>query len=40
MLPLVASISYAISKRFETSMDVKSWHKSHAFTSNKDTNVL
>jgi CIC family chloride channel protein len=37
---LVASISFAISKRFEkTSMDVKIWHKGHAFTSNKD-NVL
>jgi CIC family chloride channel protein len=44
MLPLmlVASISYAISKRFEKhSMDVKELaQKGHAFTSNKDTNVL
>ncbi|MBC5838089.1 chloride channel protein [Flavobacterium muglaense] len=44
MLPLmiVASISFAISKRFEKhSMDVKSLvQKGHAFTSNKDTNVL
>ncbi|WPR70630.1 chloride channel protein [Flavobacterium sp. NG2] len=44
MLPLmiVASISFAISKRFEKhSMDVKELAKrGHAFTSNKDTNVL
>jgi CIC family chloride channel protein len=44
MLPLmlVASISFAISKRFEKhSMDVKELvRKGHAFTSNKDTNVL
>ena len=44
MLPLmiVASISFAISKRFEKhSMDVKELaKKGHAFTSNKDTNVL
>ncbi|GIZ07565.1 chloride channel protein [Flavobacterium sp. UMI-01] len=44
MLPLmiVASISYAISKRFEKhSMDVKELaRKGHAFTSNKDHNVL
>ncbi|MEO8253741.1 MAG: chloride channel protein, partial [Flavobacterium sp.] len=44
MLPLmiVASISFAISKRFEThSMDVKELvKKGHAFTSNKDHNVL
>lgn len=44
MLPLmiVASISFAISKRFEKhSMDVKELaQKGHAFTSNKDTNVL
>lgn len=44
MLPLmiVASISFAISKRFERhSMDVKELaKKGHAFTSNKDTNVL
>jgi CIC family chloride channel protein len=44
MLPLmlVASISFAISKRFEKhSMDVKDLvRKGHAFTSNKDTNVL
>lgn len=44
MLPLmiVASISFAISKRFERhSMDVKDLaQKGHAFTSNKDTNVL
>lgn len=44
MLPLmiVASISFAISKRFEKhSMDVKDLaQKGHAFTSNKDTNVL
>ncbi|GEL11261.1 chloride channel protein, CIC family [Flavobacterium glycines] len=44
MLPLmiVASISFAISKTFEKhSMDVKSLvQKGHAFTSNKDTNVL
>jgi hypothetical protein len=38
MLPLmlVASISFAISKRFEKhSMDVKDLAKGHAFTSNK-----
>jgi len=44
MLPLmiVASISYAISKRFEKhSMDVKELaKKGHVFTSNKDHNVL
>ena len=44
MIPLmiVASISFAISKRFEKhSMDVKNLvQKGHAFTSNKDTNVL
>lgn len=44
MLPLmiVASISFAISKRFEKhSMDVKELvKKGHAFTSNKDYNVL
>jgi CIC family chloride channel protein len=44
MIPLmiVASISFAISKRFEKhSMDVKNLaKKGHAFTSNKDTNVL
>ncbi|MDG2432178.1 chloride channel protein [Flavobacterium sp.] len=44
MLPLmiVSSISFAISKRFEKhSMDVKDLaQKGHAFTSNKDTNVL
>jgi CIC family chloride channel protein len=44
MLPLmiVASISFAISKRFERhSMDVKELaRKGHAFTSNKDTNIL
>jgi CIC family chloride channel protein len=44
MIPLmiVASISFAISKRFEKhSMDVKTLvEKGHAFTSNKDTNVL
>lgn len=44
MLPLmiVASISFAISKRFEKhSMDVKELvKKGHAFTSNKDHNVL
>ena len=44
MIPLmmVASISYAISKRFEKhSMDVKSLaRKGNAFTSNKDTNIL
>jgi CIC family chloride channel protein len=44
MLPLmlVASISFSISKRFEKhSMDVKELaQKGHAFTSNKDTNVL
>ena len=44
MIPLmiVASTSYAISKRFEKhSMDVKNLaKKGHAFTSNKDANVL
>jgi CIC family chloride channel protein len=44
MIPLmiVASISFAISKRFEKhSMDVKNLaEKGHAFTSNKDTNIL
>lgn len=44
MLPLmiVASISFAISKRFEKhSMDVKELvKKGHAFTSNKDYNIL
>jgi CIC family chloride channel protein len=44
MIPLmiVSSISFAISKRFEKhSMDVKNLaKKGHAFTSNKDTNVL
>ncbi|MBG6111640.1 CIC family chloride channel protein [Flavobacterium sp. CG_23.5] len=44
MIPLmiVASISFAISKRFEKhSMDAKSLvQKGHAFTSNKDTNIL
>lgn len=44
MIPLmiVASISFAISKRFEKhSMDVKDLaQKGHAFTSNKDTNIL
>lgn len=44
MLPLmiVASISFAISKTFEKhSMDVKNLvQKGHAFTNNKDTNVL
>ncbi|WP_348797257.1 chloride channel protein [Flavobacterium adhaerens] len=44
MIPLmiVASISFAISKRFEIhSLDVKNLaKKGHAFTSNKDTNVL
>lgn len=44
MIPLmiVASTSYAVSKRFEKhSMDVKSLvKKGNAFTSNKDTNVL
>lgn len=44
MIPLmmVASISFAISKRFEIhSMDVKSLAaKGHAFTSNKDSNIL
>ena len=44
MIPLmiVASISYAISKRFEKhSLDVKSLaKKGHAFTNNKDTNIL
>ena len=44
MIPLmiVASISYAISKRFERhSLDVKNLvKKGHAFTSNKDTNIL
>ena len=44
MIPLmmVASISYAISKRFERhSLDIKNLvKKGHAFTSNKDTNIL
>jgi CIC family chloride channel protein len=44
MIPLmiVSSISFAISKRFEKhSMDVKKLaKKGHAFTSNKDSNVL
>ncbi|MCI4442641.1 MAG: chloride channel protein [Lentimicrobium sp.] len=44
MIPLmmVASISYAISKRFEKhSLDVKNLaRKGNAFTSNKDTNIL
>lgn len=44
MIPLmiVASTSYAIAKRFEKhSLDVKSLaKKGHAFTGNKDTNVL
>ncbi len=44
MIPLmiVSSISIAISKRFEKhSLDVKSLaKKGHAFTSNKDTNIL
>jgi CIC family chloride channel protein len=44
MIPLmiVSSISFAISRRFEKhSMDVKTLvQKGHAFTSNKDTNVL
>jgi len=44
MIPLmiVSSISFAISKRFEKhSLDVKSLaKKGHAFTSNKDSNVL
>lgn len=44
MIPLmiVASISFAISKQFEKhSMDVKGLaKKGHAFTSNKDTNIL
>lgn len=44
MIPLmiVASISYALSKRFEKhSLDVKHLvKKGHAFTSNKDTNIL
>jgi CIC family chloride channel protein len=44
MIPLmmVASISYATSKRFEKhSLDVKSLaRKGNAFTSNKDTNIL
>ncbi|PWA06314.1 chloride channel protein [Flavobacterium laiguense] len=44
MIPLmiVSSISFAISKSFEKhSLDVKSLaRKGHAFTSNKDTNVL
>jgi len=44
MIPLmiVSSISYAISKRFEKhSLDVKNLaKKGHAFTSNKDTNIL
>lgn len=44
MIPLmiVASISFAVSKRFEKhSLDVKGLaRKGHAFTSNKDTNIL
>jgi CIC family chloride channel protein len=44
MIPLmiVASISYALSKRFEKhSLDVKHLaRKGHAFTNNKDTNIL
>ena len=44
MIPLmiVSSISFAISRRFEKhSIDVKNLaKKGHAFTSNKDTNVL
>lgn len=44
MIPLmmVSSISFAISKRFEKhSLDVKSLaKKGHAFTTNKDTNIL
>ncbi|MEC5166595.1 CIC family chloride channel protein [Flavobacterium sp. PL11] len=44
MIPLmiVSSISFAISRRFEKhSMDLKNLaQKGHAFTSNKDTNVL
>jgi len=44
MIPLmiVASISFAISKRFEKhSLDVKNLaKKGHAFTSNKDSNIL
>jgi len=44
MIPLmiVASISFAISKRFEKhSLDVKNLaKKGHVFTSNKDTNIL
>jgi CIC family chloride channel protein len=44
MIPLmiVSSISFAISKRFEKhSMDVKNLaKKGHAFTGNKDTNIL
>lgn len=44
MIPLmiVSSISFAISKRFEKhSLDVKHLaQKGHAFTSNKDTNIL
>lgn len=44
MIPLmiVSSISFAISKRFEKhSMDVKNLaKKGHAFTSNKDSNIL
>lgn len=44
MIPLmmVSSISFAISKRFEKhSLDVKNLaKKGHAFTSNKDTNIL
>ena len=44
MIPLmiVSSISFAISSRFEKhSMDVKNLaQKGHAFTSNKDTNIL
>src|SRR4029079_6384246 len=44
MIPLmiVSSISYAVSKRFEKhSLDVKNLaKKGHAFTSDKDTNIL
>ena len=44
MIPLmiVSSISFAVSKRFEKhSMDIKHLvKKGHAFTSNKDTNIL
>jgi CIC family chloride channel protein len=38
---MIVASSFAISKRFERhSMDVKELAKGHAFTSNKDTNVL